>query len=43
MGIALKYLGDMIYNTLNVTIAQCTLLIFIKPRQINYKIAYETN
>jgi hypothetical protein len=36
VGIALKSSGDMIFNTFNVTIAQCTLLIFIKPRQINY-------
>jgi hypothetical protein len=33
----------MIFNTLDVGITQCTLLIFINPRQINYKCAYETN
>jgi hypothetical protein len=32
-----KSLGDMISNTLNVGITQCTLLIFVNPKQVNYK------
>ncbi len=32
-----KSLGDVISNTLNVSITQCTLLIFVNPKQVNYK------
>ncbi len=32
-----KSLSDVISNTLDVSIAQCTLLIFINPIQVNYK------
>jgi hypothetical protein len=33
----LKSLGDVIFNTLNVGITQCTLLIFVNHKQVNYK------
>ncbi len=32
-----KSLSDVISNTLYVGVAQCTLLIFVNLRQINYK------
>ncbi len=39
MGVLLqKSLSDVISITLDVGVAQCTLLIFVNLRQVNYKV-----
>ncbi len=39
MGVLLqKSLNDVISITLDVGVAQCTLLIFVNLRQVNYKV-----